>query len=522
MIARTQDQGRRTREEGHPRRPWFPVFRPWSALAIVLWALAFALLLYYLGLYVARTAELARYPYDFDQGEGYDVNSGWLVARGQPIYTNNEGYPYYSSNYPPVFSLLLAPIVSAYGPQLGAGRVLSATAAVVTALLIGVIVHRRTASAPAAAVAGLFYVGSNYVYHTTPLARVNALAALLALLGLACCLIAGQCREKARALVYVGWLTAAIVAFLLALFTKQTTVDAVAAGLLFLILRNPKSGLITTLAVGLIGGVLLLVIDRAHAGQFWTNVVVGNANPWSAVQALDYYRNFLALHGLLVALAGWQAWQALRRRAWGPFELYWLAALVLAVTVGKWGAGESYFLAPIVASCVLAGSTLAAGPRAASRRPYLPALLGAMVLLHGVLVSHGPLNLLAPFLADRGAQASVLSRSPGEADLESAGELVTLLRERDGPILAEDPAFNLVTGKEVIGNATQLRNLHQAGTWRPDALIADLEARRFDWVVLDAELYPEPVLAAIGRSYYLFEEYTINGTRQQLFAPGAE
>jgi hypothetical protein len=30
------------------------------------------------------------------------------------------------------------------------------------------------------------------------------------------------------------------------------------------------------------------------------------------------------------------------------------------------------------------------------------------------------------------------------------------------------------------------------------------------------------VLAAIGRYYFLFEEYPINETRQQLFAPGAE
>src|SRR3712207_7815577 len=38
-------------------------------------------------------------------------------------------FPYYSSNYPPVFSLLLAPIVAHYGPVLGVGRLLSAGAA---------------------------------------------------------------------------------------------------------------------------------------------------------------------------------------------------------------------------------------------------------------------------------------------------------------------------------------------------------------------------------------------------------
>jgi transcriptional regulator of acetoin/glycerol metabolism len=32
----------------------------------------------------------------------------------------------------------------------------------------------------------------------------------------------------------------------------------------------------------------------------------------------------------------------------------------------------------------------------------------------------------------------------------------------------------------------------------------------------------QPVLEAIGRYYYLYEEYEINGTRQRLFAPGEQ
>ena len=496
----------------------------------VVWALGVALLLYYLVAYVDHVAALARYPYDFDQGEGYDVNSGWLVARGLPIYTDNSVYPYYSSNYPPVFSLLLAPIVAAFGPVLATGRVLSATAALLTAGLIGAVVFRRTHHGPVALTASLFYIGSNYVYHVTPLARVNALAALFALIGLACCMMAGGAdsdppRSGSRSgptALHAGWLLGAVAAFLLALFTKQTTVDAVAAGLLFLIARDRRRGLAAALAVAILGGLLWLLLDLAHGGQFWLNVVVGNVNPFSAGQALAYYRNFLELHGVLVGLAAWAAWRAARRGTWGPFELYWLAALGLAVSVGKWGAGESYFLAPIAASCVLAGSALADGWRGAVGRPGIAVGLGGLVLVQAGLVSHGALHHFVPFLADRGAQASVLGREPGAPDVESGAALVRLLGSLGGPVLSEDPGYSLAAGKEVVGNATHLRNLHQAGVWRSEHLVEDLAARRFSWVVLDAELYPEPVLAAIGRYYYLFEEYTVDQTRQQVFAPGEQ
>jgi hypothetical protein len=276
------------------------------------------------------------------------------------------------------------------------------------------------------------------------------------------------------------------------------------------------------LVTGLIGGMALLLLDAVHDGAFWLNAVVGNVNPFDPKQALEYYRNFLEIHLVLVGLAGWQVVRAARARRVGPFEIYWLLSLGLAVSVGKWGAGESYFLAPIAASAVLAGDALARLHRDAEARPALLALAGGLLLLQGLLFAHGPLYRLGPIFVDRGAQASVLSRWPGEAEVKSAAELVDTLERAEGPVLQEDPSYGLAVGKEVVGNATHLRNLHQAGAWSPDSLVDDLRERRFSWVVLNAELYPEPVLAAIGRYYYLYEEYEINGTRQRLFAPGEQ
>ncbi len=482
-----------------------------SRVGALLCALALAVLVLYLLSYLAHVGILAGYPYDVDQGEGYDVNSGWLLAQGRPIYTDNERYPYYSSNYPPVFSLLLAPIVAQFGTTLGAGRLLSAGAALLTAIAIGLVVYRERAQGIAALVAGLLFLGSGYVYHVTPLARVNALAALFALVGVFCCGRAGR-----------GWTAAGVLAFLLALFTKQTTVDAVAAGLLFLLLRDRTTGLVATASLGTVGGLVWLALDLLHGGQFFVNVVVGNVNPFSFGQAFGYYRNFVETHAGLLALAGWWAWRAWRTGRVGPFELYWVFALAFAVSVGKWGAGESYFLAPIVASCVLAGRSLAAALRVAPRRPALLAAAGATLLLQAGLALHGPLAERVPMVGDRGVQAASLARWPTPRDLESGRELVEQLRRPEAPVLSEDPSFSLVAGKEVVGNATHLRNLYQAGFWRPDNLVADLHDRRYSFVVLNAELYPEPVLAAIGRNYYLYEEYEVHDARQKLFAPGAE
>lgn len=489
-------------------------------------ALGLAVLFWYLLVYVAHATNLAAYPYDLDQGEAYDVNSGWLIAQGRPIYTDNSTYTYYSSNYPPVYSLLLAPIVAQTGPTLASGRLLSVAATLLSALLMACIVGAQTRSGLAGFATGLLYLGSTYVFHTTPLARVNGMAVLFAVGGLACCL--GR-----RWPSYAG----VVVLFLLALFTKQTTVDAVGAGLLALLLRDVAgrdrswrsfrgrdfpASIVVGLLIGVLGCALLLALNVATGGAFWLNVVVGNVNPFDAWQAIVYFQNFLQIHLVVVGLAGWQVYRQLRARQIGPFELYWVFSLLLAVSVGKWGAGESYFLAPIAASAVLAGQAVARLLAAGATSDARLVLLGGLLLVQGGLYAHGPFNQFGPWFVDRGAQAAVLSRWPGPYEVQQAADLVEILAKAEGPVLLEDPSYGLALGKEVVGNATHLRNVYLAGVWSPDNLVADLRERRYAWVVLNAELYPAPVLEAIGRYYYLYEVYEINGTRQQLFAPGEQ
>ncbi len=89
-------------------------------------------------------------------------------------------------------------------------------------------------------------------------------------------------------------------------------------------------------------------------------------------------------------------------------------------------------------------------------------------------------------------------------------------------MLSEDPSFAVVAGQPLIGNATHLRNLYQAGLWDPSPMVNDVRAHRYAIVILDAELYPEPVLAAIGQSYFLDRSVQVNGATYRIFLPGTQ
>jgi hypothetical protein len=89
-------------------------------------------------------------------------------------------------------------------------------------------------------------------------------------------------------------------------------------------------------------------------------------------------------------------------------------------------------------------------------------------------------------------------------------------------VLSEDPSFAVAAGRPLVANATHLRNLYLAGLWDPAPMVNDLRAHKYAIVILDAELYPEPVLTAIGQSYFLASSARINGATYHVFLPGTQ
>jgi hypothetical protein len=491
-----------------PARITWVVRVPTAGLA--LWP-ALLLLLVYAAVYCQFALQLAAFPFDLDQGEGYDAWSGWLINLGQLPYTSNVSYPYYSSNYPPLWSYLVSIPMAWLGPGLAAARLVSALAALATTAVLGIAAYRLARRPIAGVLAGGFFLASPYVFHTTPLARVNSLALLAAVLGLT--LLDGR---LTRWRVVLGSLALAA-----ALFTKPTAVDAAAAGVLAVLLRQPRFGLLSAAIVGGLGLLGLGLLMALTGGAFWLNVVAGNANPFDFDQLREYLANFSVLHCVLVALAVVQATTMLLRRQWSPWALYAIASAVSALGVAKWGAGESYFLGAIASTCVLSavwiGQFLDSAPAARLRWG-----LGAALFIQALLLSHASLSTVLPWLPDRGPQGAFLGKAPSLEDQQAGQLIASEIRGLRGPALSEDPSFAVVAGKPLVGNATHLRNLYQSGLWDPSPMVNDLRNHRYAIVILDAELYPEPVLKAIGEFYFLDRSIRVNGATYQLFLPGTQ
>jgi hypothetical protein len=516
-------------------------------LAAASLALALVVLLFYFVTYLVYARSLFAFPFDYDQGEGFELYDAIRLARGEHIYLDNARYPFYSSNYPPVYRLLLAPLVALFGPHLWVGRALTFATSLILGGLIALAARRAWAAEARAPVllgaallpayAGLAFFAANYVYHVGPLARAHVPMVMFAFAGLLCLDVACGARRSAR------WAGLGVALLVVAGFTKLQAVDALAAGFAYLLLRQPRWGLRALLVSALVTAAVVLALNVATQGQFWLNVVLANVNEYDIAVTWQTYGQWFRLQAVLIICSalyvGWDAARALRARSLRPitiWSLYFVAGSAMGMLTGKWGAGPTYLIAAIAASCVCTVGLLGRLWRALVGEAGRPAWRPAVALLAGaIFLAQGALNVRLPTsgrlfgavarligVADApssyppypyydAAGFTQLGHLLDPADAAAGWAIVEVVRSVQGPVWSEEAMFTLLAGKDVVTNPTQLLNLSKAGLLDTSQMIAMIEQRAFGAVIFRALFYPDDVKAAIFRNYYWAHRFTMNG-----------
>jgi hypothetical protein len=514
--------------------------------------LTFAALLFLFLVYLIYVVALLRFPFDYDQGEGFELWDAVLFSRGQWIYLDNEAYPFYSSNYGPLFPLLLAPLVKLFGPRLWVGRLFSFLTTLVIGGTISWTVHRETWDRTVAALSGLTFFASNIVYQIGPLFRLHTTMVMFGLLGIV--FMARLEDEKhGRRNLWLGLLL-----LLAAGYTKQLAFDAVAAAFLFFFLRRPKQAAIYGAGFVATVGVIFVLLNLATGGQWWFNAITANANPFIPGQTQALYKQWFQLYTVIILLgAGYVLWTLYLDRI-SIYSLYFVTATATGALSGKWGAGAGYFTTSIVAACICAGIGLGLLRRWVAQRATQetsnPALsgswrwaglaLGAIVpllfLYQARLNLHLPLDhpLTRPVarLLDIPTQSpyrfrqnyydsmgyTQLGHLPTRADADAGWKIVDWVRasSADGPTWSEEALFTIWAGQEtVITNPTQLYNLWNLGKLDVAQMVEMIYARHFGLVIFRAQFYPPPVLEAIGQNYDVVDHVEMNGFTYAILRP---
>jgi len=529
----------------------------------ILWALALLLLAAHLIVYVVYAIGLMRFPFDYDQGEGFELVDTILFSQGEWPYRDNEVYPFYASNYPPLFHVILVPFVWVFGPAYWYGRLAGFLGTLITATAIGWAVQREGRHRAVPILAGLAFLASNYVYHVGPLFRQHMTMVMfetLSVVVLAHVTTITDTRRRRRTMI-IG-----LALLLAAGYTKQLAVATVIAVFLFLFVRNPRRSVIWGVGFAAVAGGLFLWINWATGGEWWANIIAANVNTYFPSQFVGLFRQWVSLHHVLIALSALFVAYELYFARLSLYSIWWVAAVANTALSGKWGAGDSYFATAIAASCILSGIFLARTLRGAwtftptpiTRRfaavqrwgaahtPQIVAGAGVLVpaiyLVYGLSVIHLPTEgaIFGP-LADRlGLESSygeryafydaagwvegyaTIGHIPTQQDIDAGWEIVDRLRADPRPAMSEEAAFSLHADKDVVTNPTQLKNLYENDLFDPANLIAAIRAHDFSVIVFRAQFYPPPVLDAVYEAYYPDEVIEMNGFNYEIWQPGPD
>lgn len=505
----------------------------------------------YFIVYLIYAIELFRFPFDYDQGEGFELMDTIYFSRGEWPYRDNDAYPFYSSNYPPLFHIAIVPLVWLFGPHYWTGRLVSFLGTLITAAAIGYAVQRAGRRPWLSVISGLAFLASNYVYHVGPLFRQHMFMVMFETLAVVLLAVTIE-REEKDGRRRNGALLGVMALLLAAGYTKQLAYATVAAVFIFLFLRHPKRAVLWAVPFAAITGLIFLAINVATDGQWLLNTITANLNPFVPGQAEGLFRQWFNLHTLIVAVAAVYALYQLYATRLSVYAIWFVVATVNSITAGKWGAGESYFATAIAAACILSGQAFShlldyAGLRhwrndATGRwvSALLPALIALLYLWQAERLFHMPTHtpslaavaqalgrptevMIAPQTscsAPRPPEAipyvdaagvSLLGRPPNAADTAAGKQIAALIAQGDTAAFSEDAGFNLFLGREVVTNPTQLLNLYNNDAVDLTTMIDMLDRQAFDTIVLRAQFYPGPVLDMIGQRYETTNLVQMNG-----------
>jgi hypothetical protein len=513
-----------------------------------------ALMVVHTLIYIAFGIALIPFPFDYDQAEGYELNNAVLLAQGECPYCNNDIFPFYGSGYPPFFHIVMMPFVKLFGPQFWYGRLIIFLSTFLTASAIAWAVQREEKHKLIAIIAGLAFLSSNYIYHIGPLLRQHLLMVMLETLAIVVVTNAFTQDTKGQK----RRLFIAFTLLLLAGYTKQLSYATSIAVAIWVFIRNPRSAIQYSLGLIISAGVIFGLLMMATENQWWINIIVANQNPYITEQFTELMVQFLRLHWWLILPAGLLVIYELYLDKLSIYSIWFVISFANTAASGKWGAGDSYYATLLVSTCILSGIFLArtlnnnwslpeknyiAKTLMRFNIPHFQRILTFISLLlfigYGITVFKIPTSgqIFEPIANALNVQPlpswryplydpagwtvgyAVTGHLPTQEDYTNGWKIIDEVNKSEGLLMSEDASFSFRSGREVITNGVQLKNLWENNKYNPDELLSFIENQEFGLIILRAHLFPPPVLIAIETHYEIDKTIPMNGFEYELWRP---
>lgn len=455
------------------------------------------------------------YAYDLDYGEGIVWQQMINILAGAG-YAPLGVFPAIVYHYPPVYHLVVGAVAQAFGSDgLATGRMVSLLSTLVSIGLVGRLAFAmipaqepRRVRLLAAAIAGGCLALSPPILHWSSLMRVDMLAGAFSLAGLA--LTPGAATRPLR-------LALAALCFVLAIYTKQTSIAAPAAAFVALWLARPRAAWMLLGWCAALGLGILAVLSGMSHGGFLRHTLLYNLNrPDLSRAQIVAFAILVHISILTIAALGVvtvcrnlrsPTVAALRRKVAtdpGAFAaLLMLAFLLLKTamlpTILKSGSNDNYLIEWLYAAAAFVGIgvvPLVEAVFTGSRRPSLLLVammtVGVPIQAYHILVGRNPSDMTLSY-------APVVERIARSSRPVVSDDMVLLIR--GGQPVRWEPAIAAELGHAGVYDEAGFARLVRAGKFGFFATVGDRGDRLYD------ERYNPVVADAIDAAYPRRERY---------------
>ena len=397
-----------------------------------------------------------------------------MYAQGEGLYHPLNQYPYTVAAYGPIYYSLCALLDRVGVPIYLAARAISILS-LLGALWFGWrILARLVPEGAAARTTGLLLaaVTANLLYWGS-VGQVDMLAVCWSLAAFSSFL---DWRAGGGSI----WLAGLYV--ILAVFTKQTALAVGATIGLLLLWEDRRTAARWIPAVALVGVSIAAALQRATNGAYLDNAIFANLNPFQGDKLVDQGKYFLLTSGGLLLTAACGVRHATRKTA--PLFLYTgLALAVWLLTAPKVGSDLNYQLEMGLLLALAAGVGL-------DQMGFFSAVIAnrrtAITLLQIPIVLHVALNLT---LTARTAAERAVFESAKTADIEALRPYWGTAKRR---VLGGHYDATLQLRGRIEVETLIYTLLVEAGRVDPGPVLRDIEAGRFDTVMLPFDVTAEP------------------------------
>lgn len=468
---------------------------------VVMLAFMLGTLLWRLSLFIERMIWAVRYPSELDYGEGIVWEQMNKIVSGHG-YGPINGFPAIVFHYPPMYHLLTWMLSSATGTNaLAAGRALSAFSGIAAATVAGLITAQlvenssRSVRCLCGATAGLVALSCLPIVLWAPMMRVDMVASALTLAGLYLAMHA----VKRPQFIY-----SAAIAFVAAVYTKQTMIAAPAAVFLTLLWLRPQSairGIITCLALGFL---MLGTLGVETEGGFWRHIFLYNVNRFEPSRfilipsqiGVHFLFVIIAVFGLVSTVTSLINIFVKTRRVSEVGERlpadativrsiiagsYFFFSSVMLILVGKIGSNINYFVDWFFALSIFSGVALRQAVGATNKIgtvrniPYYKLVLSVVI---PVFIAGQAILLPVP------TKWGPIDRPGHQAELQ---RLVTRIRAAERPVISDDMVSILQAGKNVVWEPAIFAELSATGLYDERPIVRMIRNKDFAFFVTEGD-----------------------------------